>query len=112
MQALTLMNDDQFVEAARVLAQKVMKDQKTENQITRSMAFRVLGYPMTEREQAKLSHAYRDYLEYYKEHEDEAKAFISVGEYPVDKTLNPVELSAWTMLASTLMNRDDVINKN
>jgi hypothetical protein len=50
-------------------------------------------------------------LTFYKAHADDAKKLLAVGESPRDKTVDPAEHAAWTMLCNQLMNLDEVLNK-
>jgi hypothetical protein len=47
----------------------------------------------------------------FKDDLDAAKELAKVGDTPPDETLDAAELAAWTIVANTLMNRDDFINK-
>lgn len=112
MQALNMMNDEQYIEAARYFAQRMIKDVKNDIQRIKTMGYRVLGYPPNEREMAMMNEALKKYLNRFAEQPDQAKAFVNVGDMPTDSSIDPVQLASWTMLASTLFNRDDVISKN
>ena len=50
-------------------------------------------------------------LTYYRDHLDDAKKLLAVGESKRDETLDPATHAAWTMLANQLMNLDEVLNK-
>ena len=52
-----------------------------------------------------------EFLEIFKRKLDSAKALINTGDSKPKAELEPAELAAWTMVANTLMNRDDFINK-
>ena len=114
LQALVTLNDPQFVEAARVLAQQqVTKSQtgagadKTINQFFKA----VISRPARPQELQLMKQFYADELADFKKNPNRVKELLSVGEYPVDKQLNPAELAAWTVVASTLMNFDEAIIK-
>ncbi len=112
LQALVTLNDPQFVEAARVLAQSALKDggAKIEQKID-FIARRLLCRPFKDDElkivQANLS----DLLANYKAKPEEAKKLIAVGDSKPNATLDPSSLAAWTMLVNELMNLDEVLNK-
>jgi hypothetical protein len=112
MQALNMMNDEQYVEAARYFAQGMILEIKNDVQRIKTMGFRVLGYPPNERELAMMNQALQNYQSSFLKKPDQAKAFVNIGDIPTDASIDPVKLASWTMLASTLLNRDDVINKN
>jgi hypothetical protein len=112
LQALVTLNDPQFVEAARHLAQAALKDGGTtpEGRID-FMARRLLARPFRA-EEAKVVRASLDELvSFYKGHAEDAKKLLAVGESKADPTMDAASLAAWTMLANELMNLDEVLNK-
>jgi len=112
LQALVTLNDPQFVEAARHLAQTTLKEggDKAENRID-FMAKSLLARPFCEEEAKIVSANLNDLLAFYKAHQDDAKQLIAVGESKADPNMDPSALAAWTMLANQLMNLDEVLNK-
>jgi hypothetical protein len=112
LQALVTMNDIQFVEAARALAQKAMReagdgfDPRLDYVTTR-----LLAREFTERERVVAKNSYDRFLGSYRANPDSARALLAVGESPADEALPAVESAAWTMLASELLNLDEVLNK-
>lgn len=112
LQALVTMNDPQFVEAARNLAQKAIACgcDDTAKALT-FIAERVLCRPLKANEQTILTSSYSDLLKFYKAHADDAKALLAVGESKSDAKLNPSQLAAWTMVCNQVMNLDEVLNK-
>ena len=112
LQALVTLNDPQFVEAARVLAQQVLVSASgDEAKIVDTIAQRVLSRSMTEPERNVLLTDKQAYLEYYQAHPDDAKALISVGEFAVDANLDPAVLATWTMVCNQVLNLDETLNK-
>jgi hypothetical protein len=112
LQALVTLNDVQFVEAARFLAQRVVKE-GGDNDETRLdfLANRLLARPFRTDELSIVKQSLADLLAHYRGHADEAKQLIAVGESKADPALDPAELAAWTMLANELMNLDEVLSK-
>ncbi|MFL5245569.1 MAG: DUF1553 domain-containing protein [Gemmataceae bacterium] len=112
LQALVTLNDSQFVEAARHLAQTTLKDggEKPENKID-FMAKRLLARPFSEEEAKIVKANLDDLLGFYQAHQDDAKQLLSVGESKADAAMDPAALAAWTMLANQLLNLDEVLNK-
>jgi hypothetical protein len=110
--ALVTLNDPQFVEAARHLAQMALKEggEKTETRID-FVARRLLARPLAAEESEVVRGSLEDLLTYYKGHAEDAKKLTAVGESKADATLDAGELAAWTMLANELMNLDEVLNK-
>jgi hypothetical protein len=112
LQALVTLNDTQFVEAARHLAQLVLKQggETPESRIDLA-ARRLLARPMTLEEVKVVRESLDGLMDYYKAHPEDATKLINVGESKPDPTLATPELAAWTMLANELMNLDEVLNK-
>jgi hypothetical protein len=112
LQALVTLNDPQFVESARYLAQKTLKEggDKTEGRID-FMARRLLCRPLRTEEAKVVQASLNDLLAHYKAHAEDAKKLLAVGEAKTDASLDPTILAAWTMLANEMMNLDEVLNK-
>jgi len=112
LQALVTMNDTQFVEAARVLAEKAITTGTTPFGTRLDFVTeRVLARPFRPEEAAIAQSEYNDLLAYYQAHEDEAAQLLGVGESKRNTSLNPAEHAAWTMLANQVMNLDEALNK-
>jgi Protein of unknown function (DUF1553)/Protein of unknown function (DUF1549)/Concanavalin A-like lectin/glucanases superfamily/Planctomycete cytochrome C len=112
LQALVTLNDPQFVEAARVLAQSALKDggDKVEQKID-FIARRLLARSFKPEELAVVQAGLNELLADYKKKPEEAKKLIAYGEFKADPALDASTLAAWTMLANELMNLDEVLNK-
>jgi hypothetical protein len=112
LQALVTLNDPQFVEAARFLAQTTLKEggDKDEGRLD-FLARRLLCRPLRPEEMRVVRASLRDLLLHYKAHAEEAKKLLAVGEAKIDAKLEPGTLAAWTMLANEMMNLDEVLNK-
>lgn len=112
LQALVLLNDPQFVEAARVLAERMQKEggKTLENQ-TR-YGFRLLCGRLPNPKEAKLiKKQYQAALDKYQENPQAAEALLQVGEYPADSKLDKIQTAALTMVANTMMNFDEAYMK-
>jgi hypothetical protein len=112
LQALVTLNDPQFIESARYLAQTTLKEggDKEEGRID-FMARRLLSRPLRAEEAKVVRTSLEELLAHYKAHSDDAKKLLAVGEAKVDPTLDANTLAAWTMLANEMMNLDEVLNK-
>jgi len=112
LQALVTLNDPQFVEAARYLAQKALKEggDKTEARID-WIGQRLLARPFRAEEMKVVQAGLNDLLAFYQKNPDDAKKLLAVGEAKVDPALDAGTLAAWTMLVNELMNLDEVLNK-
>ncbi len=112
LQALVTLNDPQFVEAARHLAESALeKGGGTSASRLDFAARRLLARPLRPQEQQIVLASLDTLLKYYKAHAGGAKKLLTVGKSPVDPKLDPATLAAWTMLTSELMNLDEVLNK-
>jgi hypothetical protein len=112
LQSLVTLNDPQFVEAARKLAQVVLKHGgSTDAGRLELLAKRLLARPLQAEETAVVQSSLKDLLAYYQLHSDQAKQLVAVGESKPDPSLAPPLLAGWTMLANELMNLDEVLNK-
>ena len=112
LQALVTLNDPQFIEAARFLAQTALKHGGDKPDVgVDFLARRVLCRPLRPEEAKVVEGSLNGLLTYYKAHVEEAKKLIAVGESKADPTIDPATLAAWTMTTNELMNLDEVLNK-
>lgn len=111
LQALVTENATDYLEAARVLATRTLHlPDAGPAQRLDAMALSLLGRPLAAPERQTLVRS----LEKFRDHfarDDDARAFLSVGESPVDAALPATELAAWTLAASQLINSDAALNK-
>jgi hypothetical protein len=112
LQALVTLNDPQFVEAARHLAELAIKEGGASTAPRLEwLGKRLAARPWRTEEVAVIAASLADLLSYYVQHPDDAKALIATGESKPDASLDAPTLAAWTMLANELMNLDEVLNK-
>ena len=107
LQALILMNDPQFLEAARILAERIQREggQSVLDQI--SYAFRSATGRRPSQEELKMLHEYyEEELDRFRSNPTQADGVLTEGKYPRDESLDPANTAALTMLANTLMNFD------
>ena len=71
----------------------------------------VLGRPAEPVDLAEMVAAAVNFRQIFHEQPAATRALIQTGDSPVDETLDPTELATWTMVANTLLNRDDFLNK-
>jgi hypothetical protein len=112
LQALVTLNDPQFVEAARHLAQSALKEGGgTAEARIDFLARRLLARPFRTEEFAVAHAILKDLEAFYLAHSDDARKLIAVGEARADPALDVPTLAAYTMLANQLFNMDEVLNK-
>ncbi|MCI0639394.1 MAG: PSD1 and planctomycete cytochrome C domain-containing protein [Gemmataceae bacterium] len=111
LQALVLMNDPTYVEAARKLAERLLKEaQTTDDRLT--LAFRLAtARTPGEKELGVLRGVLEKQLARYRQNEEAALKLLAVGESPRDERIAPAELAAWTMVSSVILNLDETITK-
>jgi hypothetical protein len=111
LQALVTLNDPQFVEAARNLAQRAIESSGEAERRIDFLAERLLARPLRLEEIAVVRSSLDKFQHHYTSNTEDAKKLIAVGESkPAEKT-PPAQLAAWTMVANELMNLDEVLNK-
>jgi len=112
LQALVTMNDPQFVEAARKLAETSLRSAPANlDRQFDFMAWQLLARPFIDKERTIARQEYRDYLNFYDSHPTDANKLLATGESAVEKTLSPAELAAMTMVANQVLNLDEVLTK-
>jgi hypothetical protein len=112
LQALVTMNDPQFIEAARNLAQKTLGSVSGDDTAKASvLAERLLCRSPKANEMTIIQLSLNDLRAHYIANPAEAEELLKVGESKVDDKLSKPELAAWTMLCNQLMNLDEVLNK-
>jgi hypothetical protein len=111
LQALALLNDPTFVEAARVLAERIMGDAATVDDRLALGFERLLARSPSTRELAILRDHLQRQFEQFKAHEDAAKAYLSIGESKPRTGLPPAELAAYASTVGLLLNLDEAVTK-
>jgi hypothetical protein len=111
MQALVLLNDPQFLEAARVLAQRTWKESSDDATRLRVAFRKVIGRDATERESAVLQRLLEEQRDGFRQRPESASKYVSIGEWPREESVPPAELAAATVLVSALMNHDEFVTK-
>jgi hypothetical protein len=112
LHALVLMNDPAYVEAARVLAERVLVEGGTSNEGRVTLLFRlVTARKPSAREGAILERALQRLRKQYQADKAAALKLVSVGESARNAKLDVTEVAAWTGLATVVLNLDEVVNK-
>jgi hypothetical protein len=123
VQALTLLNDPVYVECAKVLGQRMLKDKEA---LGRARGLnraeedaRRLGYgfrlctsrPPTEQETTILRKLLDDQRAHFKANAPAAKKLLAVGDAKIDEALDPAEAAAWATVGNALLNLDATIHR-
>lgn len=112
LQALVAMNDPQFIEAARNLAQKALAAADADDAKRLDyIAQRLLSRPLRDNETPIVQASLADMRKHYGANAADAEALLKVGESVADAKLPKPEFAAWTMVCNQLMNLDEVLNK-
>jgi hypothetical protein len=112
LQALNLMNDITYVEASRVLGQRIMKEGGPTPEERIVYAFRLAtARPPRPQEGKLLLDTLHRFLDKYRSDPSGALQFVSEGQSPRDETFDPRELASYTSLASLILNLDETITK-
>jgi hypothetical protein len=112
LQALVTMNDPQFVEAARRLAESALLAVGDDrNKAVDFIIQRVLSRPVTDKERALLLASNDAFFAHYTQKPEEAAALLGVGESKVSGSVASPKLAAWTMVCNEVLNLDETLNK-
>jgi len=112
LHALTLMNDITYMEAARVLAERLLKEDGStpEERLTRAFRLATSRYPTSE-ELETLMDVLRTVRSKYQDQPDVASQILDVGEAARDQSLDQTEHAAYTAVVNMILNLDEVLTK-
>lgn len=112
LQALVLLDDPQYVEAARVLAERLVRGSTTNVDDRIIVAFRLATGRLPETTEMEiLRRLYQEQLALFRKHPESAEQYLKIGEYPLDKDLPSDQVAATMVLASMVMNLDEFVNE-
>ena len=112
LQALVLLNDPQFIEAGRVVAERLIQHEG-DTSIRLNTAFRLAtGRLPDDTEKNMLNEFYREEFRKFSANKEDALAFLSTGESSWDKALNPSEVAALGVVVNSIMNTSEAFTKN
>jgi hypothetical protein len=110
--ALVVMNDPQYLEAARHLATRAIREGGTKPAERIDYIGRVLlAHPFDDSDRKILIAALTKFQDAFAKNPQAAGDLLAVGESPVDKKIPSAEQAAWMMIATTVMNSDESLNK-
>jgi Protein of unknown function (DUF1553)/Protein of unknown function (DUF1549)/Planctomycete cytochrome C/Concanavalin A-like lectin/glucanases superfamily len=112
LQALVTMNDPQWVEASRALAERLIRQAgKQPEQRIQYLSELVLSHDPSPQMESVLQRSLNQMQEHYAADPAAAHDLVAVGEKPRDGAIPPPELAAWTMVVSEVLNLDETLNK-
>jgi ribosomal protein S15P/S13E len=112
LQALVTMNDEQWVEASRALAERIIRQsgpapEEKVNLLGLILLARIPPPPMA----AALQKSFIEMQKHYAANPKDAHSLVNIGEKARDKSIPEAELAAWTMVANEMLNLDETVNK-
>ncbi|HEX6987439.1 MAG TPA: DUF1549 and DUF1553 domain-containing protein, partial [Planctomycetaceae bacterium] len=111
LQALVVMNDPTFVEAARILAEQALRTASDDGVRVECLFRRVLGRAPSEPEMRLLIDELASRRERFAASPDDATEYLSVGDRPAVTDLDPADLAATAAVASLILNLDEAVTK-
>jgi len=112
LQALVTMNDTQWIEAARALAQRViLEGGKQTDRRVQLMSEILLARDAPPNTAAVLEDSFKQMRAHFEADARAAHALVDIGEKKRDASIPEAELAAWTMVASEMLNLDETITK-
>jgi hypothetical protein len=113
LQALTMMNDIQYVEAARCFAERVVEQSlpETEQRLNYAMEL-ATGRTLAEDELKLLENLYAKHMATFRKDPEAAKGLIESGEAPRISDATPEELASLTMICNLILNLDEIMTLN
>lgn len=112
LQALVLMNDVQYVEAARKFAERVISEGGSSVEERVTFAFRsVVARQPNAAEMQSLTDLLTEYLSEFRKSPDAAAKLLSAGESSRNEQLDANDLAAWTMVTHLLLNLSESVTK-
>lgn len=113
LQALVTLNDPQFLEAARALAGRLLKSDRSGSSARIDLCFELaVSRPAAPREQEILAQLLEKNLANFRNNPEDAAKFLAVGESPRDESIDPAEHAAWMVVAQTVLNLDESLTRN
>lgn len=112
LQALALMNDKQYIDAGKKLAERMMQEggATPEDRLVYGFRLMVARRP-TEKELSALRRTYDKQAALFAADQPAAQKLLAYGDLARNPNLDPVEYAAWTMMANLLINLDETITK-
>ncbi|MEL6250692.1 MAG: DUF1553 domain-containing protein [Bacteroidota bacterium] len=112
LQALALLNDPQYLEAARVIAEKLMQEEELLNERIQA-GFRLLtGRQASDNEMLLLKELYQKERKYFEQNMEAAAAYLSVGEYKSESEMDKISCAALAVVIHGIMNTEEAYTRS
>ena len=111
LQALLLLNDETYVEAARMLAAQIMEQEDSDSTRMKLLWRTVLTREANSEELETLYGLLERRRAYFAAHPDEAQQLLTIGAAPASPNCSAVELAHWTLVAQAVLSLDEAITK-
>ena len=111
LQALALCNDEQYVEAARVLATRTLRGPGDDGQRVANLFRCCTGHAPAPSDLERILQTLEAFRQRYRKAPEDAAKLIEVGDAPVPKDTDAPELAAWTLIANAALNLSETITQ-
>ena len=111
LQSLILLNDPTYVEAARVLATRVLQTDSDDGTRLRQLVRRVLSRLPDNLELSLLRDLLQRQRDRFRMAPANAQTLVSVGEWKLDESIDLIDLAAFTVVTHTLLNLDEAMTR-
>ncbi|WP_339612593.1 PSD1 and planctomycete cytochrome C domain-containing protein [uncultured Rubinisphaera sp.] len=112
IQALVLLNDPTYVEAARVFAQKILQTEITSETERLDWAWnQALARSISDEEQSVVLAQLHEAKTYYEQHPEAAAQVVQVGLAPVPTEISPLDIATWMTATRILLNLQETITR-
>ena len=113
LQALVTLNDPQFVEAARALAERLILSGQKDPAKMIDLGYQLTtSRPASAREIKILTKLLRSNKERFQKNPEDAKQFLAIGESPRNSEIDQIDHAAWMVVAQTILNLDETLTRN
>jgi hypothetical protein len=107
LQALVMLNDPQFIEAARKLSERIIQHGGTTDAARATWAYReVIGKEPNQEQVTLLTELITEQRDFFTTKSSDAEALLKIGDSPADPKLDKTEISTFTTLAQAILNLD------
>jgi hypothetical protein len=107
-----LLNDPTYVEASRAFAERIIKETRDKEKERIDWAYRqALSRPATDAELEVLAKLYQKHRKEYAADSGAASKVLAIGDRPIPKEIDFVELASWVSVARAILNLHETITR-